>query len=117
MYKKVKFDKEKGWIELDDFKTLTDVSIKEDNVYVFYVGGLPKNKDEKNQIIDQVIKANKNEITRVVIGAQITVSKDSRLNSCGHACWCLVSDGARYCETCYCNENGYCWCVKCPSSC
>jgi len=119
MYKIVKLDHKQGkWVEVSELNSLKEFSTDESNVYVFYVGELPIDKNEQNEIIENVIKANKNKINRVTIGAKLTsMDSDTSPSSCPGSCWCIVDGGSRYCETCYCNGNGYCWCVRCSGSC
>lgn len=117
MYKKVRLNQKEGkWEDISDHKSTNGFSANGDNEYIFYVGEMPKDKTEQTKIAQDVIKANTNEITRVTIGASFSASSNSP-SSCPGSCYCVVSGNSRHCETCYCNDNGYCWCVNCSGSC
>ncbi|MEZ4916909.1 MAG: hypothetical protein R2836_07980 [Chitinophagales bacterium] len=115
MYKKGKLENG-NWIELAELEILTELEIKEENTYVFYVGKLPENIEKQNELIENVLKVNKNEITRVTIGKNICNEKEDTGISSPGKCFCVIAHGKRRCETKYCNPHT-CWFVPCGMGC
>jgi len=129
MYQLIQLD-DNGFKELSTYDSLSDFDSDENytlnkRTFLIYTGDdfLTISKDSQTKIIQEVIEFNDGRVVRFSSGVKIEKAESNSIqNSCGHACWCVVTRNERYCETCYpMNIPGCdglcCWILRCASTC
>lgn len=90
--------------------------IDEPDCFIFPNFPPPSSKDEQDILIKQVFELNKGRVYKVIIGASLSVERESSISSCSGECFCVITSEYRRCEAKYCSDN-WCWWVPCGSSC
>jgi hypothetical protein len=127
MYQLFKFDGVDGSFEL--LKEATDLAslvsekkrMKEKfcSFLVFYNPSSDKPVDESDmtKIYAELFQVNEGILQRITKGASIGKKPTSVCCGEGTSCFCVITQQEQYCEAYYCNEQGYCWAVRCPIPC
>lgn len=111
------------WVDLGSFATIEDAEQNvskfkggDDSVYAFWDGPISSDKSEQEKKAEEVSRVNRGRILRTTIGLK-PGDKEAGISTCPGNCFCVIANGARDCETRYCNSAGWCWWVSCGSRC
>ena len=94
------------------FSSLDD----QNNVVVVYDGPVSKNRDESHGIAEEILRINKDRVSRVAIGMKLGDVKYAPSFVCPTRCFCVIAHGRRRCEGPYETPFGTIW-VDCGVSC
>lgn len=109
------------WEDLEAFDDLTGATTSltarddQSNLYVFWKGHYPEDKDERHEVIEQMIKVNNGRILSVFPGMQVKVEPISTLCGCSGRCFCVNDEDGCHCGCSYCRPNGCIW-IRCNNT-
>lgn len=117
MWKKVRLDGSGKWVDGAQFPTADAAGGLGSDEYLFFVGTVPSDKDQRTALFDEILKRNGGRVQRIMVGVTVTPSGDVHaMCNCPGVCFCVYAGGPCYCEAYYC-EGGLCQIVRCPGFC